>query len=167
MLILNFTNDITILLFVYMFIYNLSLISLFWTLFNVILVNIKTLYSFNSFSYSPFYNLVITILIFSMAGVPPFLGFFTKLFILILLINNSLFIFYSIFFIVLFIGLYFYVQNIRFIHSTNMKINTKVYLNNIKNNIIYNYTIINILIMIIFGLYIMDDIIILFSWIHK
>jgi len=102
-----------------------------------------------------------------MAGVPPFIGFFSKLFILILLINNSFFIFYFLFFIVLFIGLYFYIQNIRFIHSTNLKIINKPYIFNIRNSLYFNYVIINFIIFIIFGLYLIDDVVLFFSWIFK
>jgi len=167
MLLLNFTNDINILLFTYMFIYNLSLISFFWTLFNLFLTKIKTLYSFNNYTYTSFYNFIITILIFSMAGVPPFLGFFSKLFILILLINNTFFIFYFIFFLILFSGLYFYIQNMRFLHSTKAKSNSNFYILNSRNVLAYYYFIINILIIIIFGFYFIDDFLLIFSWILK
>jgi NADH:ubiquinone oxidoreductase subunit 2 (subunit N) len=54
----------------------------------------------------------------SIAGVPPFLGFFSKLFILLILINSNFFIFYIWFFGLLLFGLYFYAQNLRFLYST-------------------------------------------------
>ena len=91
MLFFNLTCDSNILMFTYMFLYNTSLILLFWTLFTTILTKFKTLHSFNSFHFNSFHLLVLTILLFSMAGVPPFIGFFSKLFILTLLVNNSFF----------------------------------------------------------------------------
>lgn len=152
-------------LFAYMLIYNTSLITLFWVLFSTVLTQFKTLHSFNSFSFNSFFLLTITILLFSMAGVPPFVGFFSKLFILTLLTNNSFFILYSVFFVVLFIGLYFYVQNIRFLHSTN------------HNNLAYQYMIsgeratpifyyftIYILTLLILGTVYVDDILLVVTW---
>ena len=73
----------------------------------------KTLFSFANLGSTQI------LLILSMAGVPPFVGFFTKVFIFILLCNSKFFLFFPIFFVLLFIGLYFYTQNIRFLNSTN------------------------------------------------
>ena len=119
MLFFYLTCDSNILMFAYMFLYNTSLVLLFWTLFTTILTKFKTLHSFNSFHFNSFHLLTLTILLFSMAGVPPFIGFFSKLFILTLIVNNSFFLLYCLFFVVLLISLYFYIQNIRFLHSTN------------------------------------------------
>ena len=152
-------------LFAYMLIYNTSLITLFWVLFSTVLTQFKTLHSFNSFSFNSFFLLTITILLFSMAGVPPFVGFFSKLFILTLLTNNSFFILYSVFFVVLFIGLYFYVQNIRFLHSTNhnslayqyMAVGERV------TPTFYYFTI-YILTLLILGTVYVDDILLVVTW---
>jgi NADH:ubiquinone oxidoreductase subunit 2 (subunit N) len=114
--------------------------------------------SFNSFNL-----LVFTILLFSMAGVPPFIGFFSKLFILSLLTNNSFFILYFLFFVILFFGLYFYVQNIKFLYSTKLGELNYSYL---KNEIVvlnYYYFVICILTVTCFGLFFIDDFILLFS----
>ena len=119
MLLINNVIDTNIYLFAYMFIYNLSLISFFWTLFSFINIKLKTLYTFSEFTQNSFFVLNISILLFSMAGVPPFIGFFSKIFVMVLVINNYYFFLYFIFFLLLFLGLYFYMQNIRFLHSTN------------------------------------------------
>lgn len=148
-----------------MFIYNLALITLFWTILSVVNIKLKTLYSFNNISFNSFNLLVLTILLFSMAGVPPFIGFFSKLFILSLLTNNSFFILYFIFFIILFFGLYFYIQNIKFLYSTKLGELNYSY---IKNEIVvlnYYYFVICILTVTCFGLFFIDDFILLFSWI--
>jgi NADH:ubiquinone oxidoreductase subunit 2 (subunit N) len=116
-----------------MFIYNLSLIGLFWTIFNVTTQNYKTLYSLTEFSFNSFILFIITILFFSMAGVPPFIGFFSKLFIILLLLNNYFFLLFFILIPLLFLGLYFYIQNILFPHSnTKLSTNTKVELSGLK-----------------------------------
>ena len=65
-----------------MFIYNITLTSLLFILYSSFLNNFKTLQSFSNFSFDSFYLLVLSICIFSLAGVPPFIGFFSKLFIL-------------------------------------------------------------------------------------
>ena len=98
-----------------------------------------TLQSFNNFSFNSFYIFSLTILLFSMAGVPPLLGFFSKLLVFVNNINNDFFLLYSILFIVLFLGLYFYIQNIRFLHSTNYQTLTYSYLINDRQILIYNY----------------------------
>lgn len=166
MLHLNLFSDSNIMLFTYMFIYNTSLITLFWVLFSTVLTQFKTLQSFNSFSFNSFFLITVTVLLFSMAGVPPFVGFFSKLFILTLLTNNSFFILYSVFFVVLFIGLYFYVQNIRFLHSTNHNNLSYQYMSsNERAAPLFYYFTIYVLTLIILGTVYVDDLLLLFTWI--
>ena len=148
-----------------MFLYNSSLILLFWTLFTTILTTFKTLHSFNSFHFNSFHLLVLTVLLFSMAGVPPFVGFFSKLFILTLLLNNSFFLIYFLFFVVLLIGLYFYIQNIRFLHSTNANDISTPYLFNEKLSITYYYFAFFLLTLIMLGIFYIDDVLLFFTWI--
>lgn len=150
-----------------MFIYNTSLIILFWTLFNLITTNFKTLYSFSNLSFNSFYLLSITIILLSMAGVPPFIGFFSKLFLVKLLINNSFFLLYSLLFVVLFLGLYFYVQNLRFLHSTNSATVDFPFSNsNERVNINLYYITIIFLFITSFGLLYIDDILLYITWIN-
>jgi len=166
MLFYNHFNDSNVLLFSYMFIYNTSLITLFWTLFGVVTTKFKTLQSFSGFSFNAFYLTLTTILLFSMAGVPPFIGFFSKLFILTLITNNSFFLLYTIFFVVLFLGLYFYIQNIRFLHSTNKGEVDYTYLTNNERVIpIFYYSSLLVLTLVIFGAVYIEDILLLFIWI--
>lgn len=165
MLFYNHFNDSNVLLFTYMFIYNTSLVTLFWTLFSVVTTKFKTLHSFSGFSFNAFYLTLITILLFSMAGVPPFIGFFSKLFILTLITNNSFLLLYTIFFVVLFVGLYFYIQNIRFLHSTNSGELDYTYLNNERIIPLFYYSSLLVLTLIIFGAIYIEDILLLFTWI--
>lgn len=98
-----------------------------------------------------------------MAGVPPFIGFFSKLFVMVLVLNNFYFLFYFIFFILLFLGLYFYMQNIRFLHSTNYRNFDSPYV--VNERLVYSmyYIIISILMLIVFGVVYTDDIILIFT----
>ena len=146
-----------------MFIYNASLVALLWTLMNVITPQMKTLYSFSGFSFNSYYLLILTVLLMSMAGVPPFIGFFSKLFILTLLTNNSFFLFYSFFFVLLFLGLYFYIQNIRFLHSTNNSTLNYAYLSNERQVLFFYYFSLTFLIFILGGVLYIDDFLLFFS----
>jgi NADH:ubiquinone oxidoreductase subunit 2 (subunit N) len=101
-----------------------------------------------------------------MAGVPPFIGFFSKLFILTLITNNAFTLLYTIFFVVLFVGLYFYIQNIRFIHSTNKGEIDHTYVNNNERlTPVFYYSSVTVLTLIIFGAVYVEDILLLFTWI--
>jgi NADH:ubiquinone oxidoreductase subunit 2 (subunit N) len=146
-----------------MFVYNLSLTLFFWTLFNTIVTEFKNLYSFSNLGFNSFFTVTLTILLLSMAGVPPFIGFFTKLFIIILLVNNSFFLFYSLFFTVLFLGLYFYIQNLRFLHSTNLLSLNYPFIVNERHNILYYYVSIILSVFLLNGILVIDDIVLFFT----
>jgi len=55
-----------------MLIYNVSLVLMFSTLFQFVNIDYKTLNSFSMLGTNNFYNKVLVLAIFSMAGVPPF-----------------------------------------------------------------------------------------------
>ena len=81
-----------------MVIYNFALYTVFLTLFQFVHRNYKTLYSFLDLGSSNFFSKVLIMSLFSMAGVPPFLGFFSKIFIFSLLCNSNFFILFPFFF---------------------------------------------------------------------
>jgi NADH-ubiquinone oxidoreductase chain 2 len=164
MLLINNFIDVNIYLFIYMFVYNLSLISFFWSIFSFITINLKTLYTFSEFTQNSFIVLNLSVLLFSMAGVPPFIGFFSKLFIMVLILNNFYFVFYFVFFILLFLGLYFYMQNIRFLHSTNYVTFNSPFVINERLVSSMIYMVISLLFIIVFGVVYTDDIILIFTW---
>ena len=100
-----------------------------------------------------------------MAGVPPFIGFFSKLFILTLLTNNAFTLLYTFFFVLLFIGLFFYIQNIRFIHSTNSSEINSITLNSSERVIAsYYYFSIFFISILTLGLIYVDDFILVITW---
>ena len=105
---------------------------------------------------------IATIVLFSIAGVPPFLGFFPKLLILINLLNSNFFFFYIFFFVLLFFALYFYMQNVRFLYSTGKsKINLS-FLVSTRLSTIFPLLAIFIVITLIFGLFFLQDLLLFF-----
>ena len=105
---------------------------------------------------------IATIVLFSIAGVPPFLGFFPKLLILINLLNSNFFFFYIFFFVLLFFALYFYMQNVRFLYSTGKsKINLS-FLVSTRLSTIFPLVAIFIVITLIFGIFFLQDLLLFF-----
>ncbi len=165
MIFFNNSLDTLIILFIYMFIYNISLIIIFWTLFQFISFNFKTIYSFSDLKFNFYFVILISIILFSIAGVPPFIGFFSKLLILIVLLNSGFFFFYIFFFGLLFFGLYFYLQNIRFLYSTGVSKINYSYNFNLRIATIYFYLTFFFIFFILFGFLFMDEFILYFYWI--
>lgn len=101
-----------------------------------------------------------------MAGVPPLLGFFSKLLVFVNNINNDFFLLYSLLFIILFLGLYFYIQNIRFLHSTNYQTLNYTYMGIDRTIIIYHYFSIWIVMILLGGVVTINDIDLCCNWIY-
>ncbi len=164
MLLFNSFLDTLVILFIYMFVYNLSLISIFWTLHQFISFNFKTLFSFNDLKFNFYFVTSTAVLLFSIAGVPPFLGFFSKLLILLILINSNFYFFYIFFFVLLFLGLYFYLQNIRFLYSTANSSLSYSFIPTLRiSSLYFNWTF-TILFFLMFGCFFIDDVILYFYW---
>ena len=103
-----------------MLIYNISLFTLFFTLFQLTNLETKTLFSFADLGSSNLLTKILSLTILSMAGVPPLWGFFTKVLIFVILANSNFFFLFIPFFTVLMVSLYFYMQNLRFLNSANL-----------------------------------------------
>ena len=164
MLVFNNFFESLINLFFYVLVYNFSLILLFWTLNQFINSNFKTLNSFSDLKYNFFSVFTITVLFLSMAGVPPFLGFFSKLLILISLINANFFLFYIYFFTLLFFGLYFYVQNMRFLYTSTASHLHYAFLPFVRVQVLYLYFAYAFLFSLIFGFYFFEDLFFCTLW---
>lgn len=152
-------------MFTYLSVYNFTLAFLFWVMLSVLTLKLKTLYAFNNFSFSSYNLFLITVILFSVSGVPPFAGFFTKLLVFILNIANSFFLFYTLFFVIVFLSLYFYIQNIRFLHSTNYQTNQVPYVGNERLILVFFYLSIPLLVILISGFILFDEISLTFLWI--
>ncbi len=154
-----------VLLVLYVCAYNLALFLIFWTLSQFVKISTKTIYNFSTLRSEPAAVVTMTIVLFSMAGVPPFLGFFTKLFILYSLLNTGFFYLYFSFFVLLIFSLYFYVQNIRFLHSLSpISLISSVTL---EYRLPISYVYINLVLLVIFGcgFFYVDDFFLLLTWI--
>lgn len=167
MLFINNFLDSLIIVYIYMFTYNLSFLIIFWTLQNIVVTDIKTLYSLKDFKLNFFMLSTFIIILFSIAGVPPFIGFFSKLLILINLINSNFFFFYFFFFSLLFFGLYFYIQNMKYLMSNNNEQINYSFDITFRFNKIYVLWSFFILFFICFGVFFFDDLILYFYWIFS
>ena len=154
-----------LLLWSYVFIYNLALFVLFTTLFQLSLTNLKTLYSLTHFKGTHVSTKLLIISLLSMAGIPPFVGFFSKLFILILLLNSNFVLLAFFFFILLLTSLYFYIQNIRFLNassSSHLPFSIGI---NLRSTTSFFYLVYPIFFFILFGFFFIDDLFLAFAWI--
>jgi NADH:ubiquinone oxidoreductase subunit 2 (subunit N) len=73
------------------------------------------------------------------------MGFFNKLYLLNLIAQNKFFLFNTLFLIILIFGLYFYMQNLRFLHSTRLSTSTKPFIKNERFSIFLIYYLIFII----------------------
>lgn len=105
-------------LLLYLVIYNFTNLLTFYTILHNSSKSFKTLYSFSLWGIGNPTAKFLAVAILSMAGVPPLLGFFAKLILFVLLGESELFLLFPAYFTLLFVGLYFYVQNLRFLNST-------------------------------------------------
>jgi NADH:ubiquinone oxidoreductase subunit 2 (subunit N) len=161
-----FTYDYTqtmVLVLSYTLIYNLTSFLLFSTIMQVTSTDVKTLYSLASLGASNIYAKILGMCVLSLAGVPPLVGFFAKIFAFVLLSNSNLFLLFPPFFILLFVGLYFYVQNLRFLNSTNLPTASSLSELQTRPNITYFSYSLPISFFIIFGFCYVDDLLLLAS----
>lgn len=151
-------NNVMLLVISYFIIYNITSFILFYTILQLISIGSTNLFSFSNLNSSSFFSKVVSLSILSMAGVPPFIGFFSKIFVLVLISNSFLFTLFTFLFIFLLTSLYFYVQNLRFINSMNKSTSTFAFELNPHVNILYINTAIIISFILIFGFTYMEDI---------
>lgn len=165
-MLLNYDSFQTVtLILAYVLIYNLSTLLLFFTLIQVMDKNFKTLFSFSYLSVSHIYTKILSLLILSLAGVPSLLGFFSKIFIFILISNANLCSLFLPFFIVLFAGLYFYIQNLRFINSTTESVEYPLTGFATQYNVVYFLYALPSVFLIVFGIAYVDDLLLLTAWV--
>ena len=160
-------NDVLLLLWSYMFIYNVSLFVVFSTILQLLSSKVKTLYAFSDLGSTNTFTKILVVALFSMAGVPPFWGFFSKIFIFLLLFNSNFYLFYSFFFVLLFTGLYFYVQNIRFLNQTSSANSIFISESNLRRIPLFFYLTFVGVFLIIFGLFYTEDLFLLINWVLK
>jgi len=115
----------------------------FTTLFVFNINSFKTLNDFKSLGNLPFFTTTLILVLFSLAGVPPTLGFVSKSLIFIFMFFKKNFLFLAILTVLNLFILYFYVRNIRYFIT---KSNTYHFLYN--NN--YSFINWNLILLILF-----------------
>ena len=156
--------QIVIFVFTYLLIYNFTSFIFFTTFLQFLNTHLVTLLSLNLLTQSHFFTKVLSLSLMSLAGVPPLLGFFSKIFVVILVSTSNMLILFPSFFTLLFTGLYFYIQNIRFLHSTttsNLPVTTEL---SFRVSLLYTYVGILLSFLLIFGFCFIDDIILICTW---
>ena len=150
-----------LLLLTYMIIYNVTSFLLFLTVLQAAGSNIKTLFSLSNFGSTHIFTKILALSILSLAGIPPLLGFFSKIFVFVLISNSNLAILFIPFFVLLFVGLYFYIQNLRFLSASNSALNVSVIELSPRVNFSYFAVAIPLCFFIIFGFCYVDDLLLL------
>lgn len=148
-----------------MFTYNFSLLFFFWTLMQFTSFQILTLNSLTDLKMNNFTLIIITFILFSMAGIPPFLGFFAKMLILVLLLNSNFFSLFIFFFVFLFLALYFYLQNLRFLYSSSKSSFNNFFIQTAVVSHIFLFTGCFCSIFFLMSFFFVDDLFLLFWWI--
>ena len=162
----EYSQVFTIIIF-YMVVYNLALALFFITLNQLANNSFTTTFSLYNIPQGTYLSKNLMISLFSMAGVPPFIGFFSKVSIFVILANSFLFLLFPIFFILLFSGLYFYIQNIRLIlTSHNRLLQGKLYNYDLalRHPYLVNFVSYLICFVLLFSLFILEDTLLYSVW---
>ena len=161
----NEFNDVILLLWSYLFIYNMALLVIFTTLFQLTNNRTNSLYALSDLGATGTFTKLLVIALFSMAGVPPFWGFFSKVFVFLLLLNSNFFIFFTFFFILLLTGLYFYIQNIRFLNPTSVPKSVSTIELNVRRVPSFYYLTYTSSYFLIVGFFFTEDLLLLLTWV--
>jgi hypothetical protein len=71
-------------------------------------------------------------------------------------------------FLILFVGLYFYIQNMRFLHSSDFTSHLSVkYISQTSLNLSYVYYSVLVCFTLFFGIFYIDDILLFFMWLFS
>ena len=101
----------------YFFIYNLSVLSVFWLFITFFRSSLVYNFSMINFNLSIFFKSFLIIIFLSLSGLPPFIGFLSKILVIVLLAPIGFVYTYVFIFIIFIFLLYFYIQNLKIILS--------------------------------------------------
>ncbi|QJC35000.1 NADH-quinone oxidoreductase subunit N [Enterobacteriaceae endosymbiont of Donacia piscatrix] len=129
-----------------------------FTSLNINEINIDKLYYYRGlFWYDPVLTFILTIMLLSLAGIPPTIGFISKFYLITLSIKMKM---WYLAYIVIFgssIGIYYYLNTIIILYLKPSKINKNIYLTKVRKNNYYffikNLLLLFTIITIVLGLY--------------
>lgn len=143
--------------------YCCTLLSFFSLFFLLNLNHLKNLNELKIYSQVNFYFNTNVFVFLSLAGLPPFLGFFNKFFLFFFIFNNFNIFYFSLFFLLNCFSIYFYIQNLRSLISKKVE-SSSAYLNNFANfNFSLTFFVIIIQFFLIFGVFFIPDFLIMLS----
>lgn len=150
-----------------MCVYNIALALFFLTLNQVVNAGFTTTFSLYRIPQGTSLSKNLLVSFFSMAGIPPFLGFFSKIAIFVIVANLYLFVLFPLFFLLLFSGLYFYIQNIRLIlTSTNQLSFNNLYVQDVNTRRVTSLDFLGSLLnfVLLTGLIYLEDFLLYSTW---
>lgn len=162
----DFSQVFTLIIF-YTLSYNVALALFFISVNQVKNHAMTTTFALYSFPQGTLLSKNVLISFFSMAGIPPFLGFFAKISIFVVITNLYLFVLFPLFFLLLFSGLYFYIQNIRLILTPVSQLTFgNLYSRSLNTRKVSSLTVWSYLIsfFLISGIVYLEDILLYSSW---
>ena len=159
-----FLNIVFVNIFAFYFFYNLVILK-----FLFILVGSKYSYFLNTLNMfylvnDRFFLNYILVLILNISGIPPFLGFFLKVSLLPFLNNTYFFAIFFLFFSFLFLSLWFYLKNLKFLLLDNFSFFQKsLFISNPSPSTVEPLLYVTFYVVFLFGCLFLDDFI-LFSY---
>lgn len=150
-------------LILYFLIYNLNILCFMISL-NIFSNKIKTLSQLTFLNDWKINKVVILAILFTIAGIPPFIFFFFKITFIYYLINISLYL-VILLYLILLISIYFYISNVRYLLSYSINTVTDFPASILINSYVYYYYSIFVGFLNIMGIFFLDDIIIIVSYI--
>lgn len=144
---------------IYFIIYNITVFSLFWVIFLFFKNPLNSNFSFQLFANDIYFKIWLSLILLSLAGLPPLLGFMTKILLISIIIPANSLLIFSFFLLFLFIFLYFYIQNVKIIFSEPNKtsiISSSSFLN---RNSFFLFLINLICFLLLTNIFFFDDIV--------
>lgn len=143
----------------YFVIYNITIFSIFWIIFLFFKTPINSNFSFQFFANDIYFKTWLSLILLSLAGLPPLVGFFTKILLLSLIISTNFLLLFLFFFSILFVFLYFYIQNIKIIFSKPNKTSIISYHSFLHRNSFFLFFINLISFFLITNIFFLDDLV--------
>ena len=161
----NFTLEIVVVTYLYMIVYNFSLLLFFFVLFQVMQGDLKSMGSLGKLNLDSIKISTLVISICSMAGVPPLFGFFTKLLVMVVVSNSSFPFLFSFFLSLLLVSLFFYVQNVRFLYNDSLSFISNNFSREASSSIIMISSEQFLCFLLVFGIFLYDDLLSALFWV--